>query len=52
MASFAELARSLTPLDGAEAQHLQRLAASWGLLADFCFSDLLLFAPVEDFGGH
>ena len=52
MASFAELARSLTPLDGAEAQHLQRLAASWGLLADFCFSDLLLFAPVDDFGGH
>ncbi len=51
MASFAELTRTLTPLDVPEAQHLQRLAASWGLLADFCFSDLLLFAPVGDLGG-
>src|SRR3546814_10126584 len=51
MASLIELARTLTPLDGPESQQLQRLAASWGLLADFCFSDLLLFAPVGDFGG-
>ena len=52
MASLIELARTLTPLDPAQTQQLQRLAASWGLLADFCSSDLLLFAPVEDFGGH
>ena len=26
-------------------RHLQRLVGSWGLLADFCFADLLLFAP-------
>ncbi len=52
MPSFAELTRSLTPLDAAETQHLQRLAASWGLLADFCFSDLLLFAPVGDLAGE
>jgi two-component sensor histidine kinase len=51
MPSLAELTRTLTPLDDPEIQHLQRLAASWGLLADFCFSDLLLFAPVDDFGG-
>src|SRR3546814_12242316 len=51
MASLIELARTLTPLDGPESQQLQRLAASWGLIADFCFSDLLLFAPVGDFGG-
>src|SRR3546814_15990913 len=51
MASLIELARTLTPLDGPESQQMQRLAASWGLLADFCFSDLLLFAPVGDFGG-
>ena len=51
MPSLAELTRTLTPLDDPEIQHLQRLAASWGLLADFCFSDLLLFAPVDDFEG-
>ena len=26
--------------------HLQRLMASWGILADLCFADLLLFVPV------
>ncbi len=52
MPSLVELTRSLTPLDPLETAHLQRLAASWGLLADFCFSDLLLFAPVGDFDGH
>ncbi len=52
MPSLVELTRTLTPLDPLEAAHLQRLAASWGLLADFCFSDLLLFAPVGDLGGH
>jgi len=46
MASLAELARLHTDLDGPRLAHLQRLVASWGLLADFCFSDLLLFAPV------
>ncbi|HEX4902447.1 MAG TPA: histidine kinase N-terminal domain-containing protein [Acidimicrobiales bacterium] len=51
MASLIELARDLTPLDPLEVQQLQRLAASWGLLADFCFSDLLLFAPVGDLSG-
>ncbi len=52
MPSLVELTRSLTPLDPLETAHLQRLAASWGLLADFCFSDLLLFAPVGDFDGN
>ena len=44
MASLAELARLRTP-DSTSRQidHLQRLVASWGLLADFCFADLLLF---------
>ena len=52
MPSLVELTRMLTPLDGNAALHLQRLAASWGLLADFCFSDLLLFAPVDDVGSE
>ena len=44
MASLAELARIHTDLDGPRIAHLQRLVATWGLLADLCFADLLLFA--------
>ncbi|MCU0309669.1 MAG: sensor histidine kinase [Acidimicrobiales bacterium] len=43
MASLAELARSHTRLGPREVDHLQRLVASWGLLADLCFADLMLF---------
>jgi two-component system, sensor histidine kinase PdtaS len=35
---------SPTPDDRA---YLQRLIASWGIVADFCFGDLLLFVPVN-----
>jgi two-component system, sensor histidine kinase PdtaS len=28
-------------------EHLERLVAAWGMVADFAFSDLLLFRPVE-----
>jgi two-component system, sensor histidine kinase PdtaS len=55
MASLAELARFFTRLDPVSVAHLQRLAASWGLLADFCFADLLLFGVVgepRDNGGN
>jgi two-component sensor histidine kinase len=55
MASLPELARFFTRLDPAAIAHLQRLAASWGLLADFCFADLLMFAVVgqpRDDGGN
>jgi two-component sensor histidine kinase len=55
MASLAELARFFTRLDSVSVAHLQRLAASWGLLADFCFADLLLFGVVgepRDNGGN
>jgi two-component sensor histidine kinase len=45
VASLAELARIWTGLDGRRIAHLQKLAAAWGLLADFSFADLLLFAP-------
>ena len=47
MASLAEFARVHTRLDAAEVDHLQRLVASWGLLADLCFADLLLFAAAD-----
>jgi two-component sensor histidine kinase len=48
MATLSELARFHTALDGRGVGHLQRLVAGWGLLADFCFADLLLFAPTVD----
>ncbi len=48
MATLTELARFNTTLDGWGVNHLQRLVAGWGLLADFCFADLLLFAPTVD----
>jgi two-component sensor histidine kinase len=47
MASLAELARLRTDVDGQQLAHLQRLVGTWGLLADFCFADLLLYVPVR-----
>src|SRR5438067_2598377 len=52
MATLAELARSHTRLTADDAVHLQRLAAAWGMLADLCFADLLLLAPVAGEEGH
>jgi len=46
MATLAELARN-TELEGAALAHLQRLVASWALLSDLSFADLLLFVPVD-----
>ena len=51
MASLNELARLHTSLTGRGVSHLQRLAAGWGLLSDFCFADLLLFVPTKDSEG-
>ena len=47
MATMAELARDYTELDGLTLSHLQRLVASWGMLSDLCFADLLLYVPVS-----
>lgn len=47
MASLAELVREHTDLRSPELNHLQRLVASWGLLADLSFADLLLFVPLD-----
>jgi two-component sensor histidine kinase len=44
MTTPADLARSIG-LEGSAVGHLQRLVASWGLLSDLCFADLLLYAP-------
>jgi two-component system, sensor histidine kinase PdtaS len=43
-----DLVRRHTRLEGEQLEHLQRLMASWGMLADLSFSDLLLLAPVAD----
>jgi two-component system, sensor histidine kinase PdtaS len=32
-------------------EHLERLVAAWGMVADFAFSDLLLFRPVDRVDG-
>jgi len=46
VATLPELARLHTRLNGDALSHLTRLVASWGILADLCFADLLLFVPV------
>jgi HisJ family histidinol phosphate phosphatase len=63
-ATDVPLAEAVTPLDVAHRHtmletsplgHLQRLMGSWGMLADLCFGDLVLFVPVaaaEDEGSR
>ena len=46
MATPAELAFERTNLNEQQLGHLQRLLGTWGILADFSFSDLVLLAPM------
>ena len=48
MASLAALVRDNTTLDRDQVSHLNRLMSEWGMLADFCFADLLLYVPTKD----
>jgi two-component system, sensor histidine kinase PdtaS len=48
MAKLTELIREHTHLDREQIAHLSRLVSEWGMLADFCFSDLLLYVPTAD----
>lgn len=48
MPKLTELARDETDLDREQVAHLSRLVSEWGMLADFCFSDLLLYLPTRD----
>src|SRR4030088_3381261 len=52
MAMPGELARTNTSLGGPALAHVRRLIASWQVLADLCFSDLLFLAAVEGEEGH
>jgi len=45
MASLSDIARGHTELGSEEREHLRRLVAAWGPVADLCFADLLLLAP-------
>jgi hypothetical protein len=47
VATLAELASAKTRLGDAAIDHLLRLTASWSLLADLSFSDLLLMTRVD-----
>jgi two-component system, sensor histidine kinase PdtaS len=47
-----ELARTNTALGGTALAHVRRLIASWQVLADLCFADLLFLAPIEGEEGH
>ena len=48
MATLAELTRQHTSLSRDETAHLQHLVSEWGMLADLCFSDLLLYVPAGE----
>ncbi len=47
MASLSDIARGHTELGSEEREHLRRLVAAWGPVADLCFADLLLLAPTS-----
>ena len=52
MAGLSELVAKHTDLDAADRAHLRRLVRAWGVLADLCFADLLLFAPTRPIEGE
>ena len=47
MQTLTELVRDETNLTPGEVEHLDRLLASWQLLADLSFADLLLWCPLR-----
>ncbi|MFT5200678.1 MAG: two-component sensor histidine kinase [Candidatus Aldehydirespiratoraceae bacterium] len=47
MAGLADLARSRTALADDAIEHCLQLVSAWSLLSDLSFSDLLLYAPVD-----
>ncbi|HMK96931.1 MAG TPA: histidine kinase N-terminal domain-containing protein [Acidimicrobiales bacterium] len=52
MATLAELLRDRSIVPEPVVEHLQRLVASWGILSDLSFSDLLLFVPTTRDNGR
>ena len=52
MTTLNELSEDFTSLSDAAVDHLLRLTASWSLLADLSFSDMVLCAPDEQTAGN
>lgn len=52
MATLPELVRTHTALRFDELVHLQNLVASWHMLSDLAFADLMLLAPIAGEEGH
>jgi two-component system, sensor histidine kinase PdtaS len=50
VATLSELARANTDLDVIDLAHLSQLVGEWGMLADFCFADLLLYGRTREGG--
>jgi two-component system, sensor histidine kinase PdtaS len=46
-----DLAYRNAGLEPAARRHLERLMAAWSLLADLCFSDMLLYVPADRLAG-
>jgi two-component sensor histidine kinase len=47
VATLSDLTRQYTRLERADVFHLLRLVSEWGMLADFCFADLLLYGRAD-----
>jgi len=47
MATLAEFIRQRTNLSKEDSTHLQQLIGEWGMLADLCFADMLLYLRQE-----
>ena len=47
MPTLIELAHEHTELEHGAVEHLAALVSEWGMLADFCFADMLLYIPVD-----
>ena len=47
MPTLIELAHEHTDLDSDAVAHLAALVSEWGMLADFCFADMLLYIPID-----
>jgi two-component sensor histidine kinase len=47
MPTLIELAHEHTELEQGAVEHLAALVSEWGMLADFCFADMLLYLPVD-----
>ena len=48
MPTLVEIATEHTTLDDSSIDHLSTLVSEWGMLADFCFADMLLFVRTPD----